>query len=179
MKLEPQERDRIRPHVADGISEYDNPLPTWWTGFLYCSVVFSVVYLVVFHMIGWQSLEGDYAAARRQEKQPVAAVATPGVKDPAAIAAGKETFATYCAPCHGAAGEGNIGPNLTDDFWLHGHAPEAVVKTITDGVAEKGMPAWGPVLGPKKVAEAAAFVLTLHGSNPPNPKSPQGEKVSE
>ncbi len=178
-------RDLVRPHVADGIAEYDNPLPGWWIGFLYGSVVFSVVYLVAYHLIGWASLEESYASARRAERAGAAtAVNAAGVvagnldarlHDAASVTAGAAVFSTYCAPCHGAGGEGNIGPNLTDDYWLHGGAAAAIVATIAAGVPEKGMPGWGPVLGDHKVEQAAAYVLTLHGTKPPNPKAPQGE----
>ena len=98
-------------------------------------------------------------------------------RDPAALAEGRETFLTTCAPCHRPDGGGNIGPNLTDDFWLHGDEPMEIVHTITEGQPEKGMPTWGPVLGPERIGHVAAYVLTLHGTHPPKPKPPQGEKL--
>lgn len=183
-------KDLLRPHSVDGIQEYDNPLPRWWTAFLYGSIVFSVIYLIVYHVLGYQSLEAAYARSVKKQQavaQDAAAThATAGdsdlashLKDPAAIASGKEVFTTYCAPCHGAAAEGNIGPNLTDQYWIHGGTPTAVIATITNGAPEKGMPAWGAVVGDKKVEHVAAYVLSLRGSNPPNAKAPQGELQSE
>jgi cytochrome c oxidase cbb3-type subunit 3 len=92
----------------------------------------------------------------------------------AAIAAGKETFATNCVPCHGQQGQGIIGPNLTDNYWLHGNTYADIVNTITNGVPDKGMIAWKATLNPEKIRQVAAYVLSLKGTNPPNPKPPQG-----
>jgi cytochrome c oxidase cbb3-type subunit 3 len=96
-------------------------------------------------------------------------------KDPAHIAAGKEVFEKNCTSCHGHNAEGLIGPNLTDDNWIHGAGmPIDIVTTITNGVAEKGMPTWGPVLKAEEIVNAGAFVRSLHGTKPANPKEPQG-----
>ncbi len=106
--------------------------------------------------------------------------ALPSLADPsvvgnaAAIAAGKEVFALNCKPCHGEQGQGIIGPNLTDNYWLHGNRFEDIVGTISNGVPDKGMIAWKATLNPQKINQVAAFVLSIRGSNPPNPKPPQG-----
>ena len=91
------------------------------------------------------------------------------------MAAGKTHYMTNCMPCHGAAGEGTIGPNLTDESWVHGGSDDAIIKTIAVGVAAKGMPGWKAVLGQKKVEQVAAYVISLQGSNPANGKAAEGE----
>ena len=178
--------ERLRPHSADGIQEYDNPLPGWWVTLLYISIVFAAGYLVVYHLVGTgTSLEGAYKEAIQAEKAPKtpdgSAAAVPAqdlktrVKDPAAIAAGKEIFTTNCSPCHGQLGEGIIGPNLTDEYWLHGGDVASIIKTVTLGVPDKGMISWQPILGDKKIEQAVAYILTLNGTHPPKAKAPQGE----
>jgi cytochrome c oxidase cbb3-type subunit 3 len=94
-------------------------------------------------------------------------------KDPATVARGARIFSARCAPCHGTRGEGRIGPNLTDGYWLHGGRPMEIFRTVSQGAALKGMPSWGPVLGTSKVVNAVAFVLTLKGTNLPG-KAAQG-----
>ncbi|MFZ1685405.1 MAG: cbb3-type cytochrome c oxidase N-terminal domain-containing protein [Candidatus Zixiibacteriota bacterium] len=99
--------------------------------------------------------------------------------DPAAIEAGKGIFTIRCVQCHGKSGEGNIGPNLTDDYWLHGAGMTNVVKTIKYGYPAKGMLAWRTELTPDQIQQVASYVLSVHGSNPPNPKPPQGDLVKQ
>ena len=90
------------------------------------------------------------------------------------MAQGKILFAGKCAVCHAADGGGNIGPNLTDDAWLHGATIDAIYATVNEGVLAKGMPAWGKLLKPDEMEEVVAYVWTLHGTRPAKPKEPQG-----
>ncbi len=106
------------------------------------------------------------------------AMLTTVAKDPKTIGEGKETFASTCAPCHRADGGGNIGPNLTDGYWLHGNKPSDIYKTVTEGVPAKGMPTWGPVLGEERVEQVVAYVLSIEGTNVTGGKAPQGELAS-
>ena len=101
------------------------------------------------------------------------------VTDPAALEAGKNIFLTKCANCHNKLGEGNIGPNLTDDYWIHGAGIISITKTVKYGFPAKGMLAWRGELTPEQILQVASYVLTLHGTNPPNPKPPQGELVKQ
>ncbi len=185
-----QDRDLVRPHVADGIEEYDNPMPRWWLGLFFTTIVFGGIYLVRYHLLGAASLEQAYslevaaakvasdAAASTADSQSAAGGSlAERMHDPAFIGQGKEVFQTNCAPCHGALGEGNIGPNLTDDYWLHGAKAEDIIRTIGLGAVEKGMPPWAAILGDRKVEQTAAFILSLRGTNPPKPKAPQGTLV--
>lgn len=161
-------------HSIDGIEEYNNPIPGWLTWLFIATIIFSVAYWVIYPGFwegtsSWSQAkmyeeevrvaEAKYAEIRKKESDIFAIM-----KNPAAVAEGKEIFSQNCTPCHGAAAKGDtgIGPNLTDAEWLYGGTPEAIVKTVTSGT-EKGMPPWGQVLGPVKVAKVAAFVHSLGG----------------
>lgn len=161
-------------HPIDGIEEYDNPIPGWLMWLLYATIAFAVVYWVLYPgfwpgLLGWNqhnmyaeevaAAEARYAEIRKKESDIFAIL-----KNPAAIAEGKELFAQNCSPCHGVEGKGDtgIGPKLTDAEWLYGGTPDAIQKTVADGTA-KGMPPWAPQLGPVKVAKVSAFVHTLGG----------------
>ena len=154
-----RERDQVLGHSAeaDGIEEYDNPLPTWWVGLFVVTIVFGVVYAIDYHFVSGRSQAGEYdeeMAAVRAAMPPPAPVAV-------ADAAGREIFQTNCVGCHGADLHGGVGPNLTDAEWIHGGRLEDITRVITQGVPEKGMITWGPVLGPEKVGQVAKFV---HGA---------------
>ena len=187
--------DRLLEHEYDGIREYDNPLPRWWVIILWVTVAWSVVYLInVIPGVGIgagraKNYENEMAAAREQYGAAQAAEQKAVVIDDAAmlaivadrarVEAGQQVFMTNCVACHRADAGGNIGPNLTDDYWIHGGQPAQIHGTITAGVLDKGMPAWGAVLTPDQVANVAAYVITLHGTHPKEPKAPQGVKVEE
>lgn len=158
-----RETQRLLGHADDndGIDEYDNPLPDWWVGLFFFTIIFAVGYTIDYHFVSNRSQVSRYeaemlAAAERWPEQEAPSTLS---FDESTLAEGGQIFAQTCASCHGADLTGGIGPNLIDAEWIHGNAPEEVVKTITDGVAAKGMPAWGQVLGPEKVAKVAAFVL--------------------
>ncbi len=177
------EHDRLLEHDYDGIHEYDNPLPRWWVYIFAASIVFAVIYAINVGPIGIgkgriADYEKDMAAFRARHPQGGsafdAAMLAKLSKDPAALQAGKTVFTTNCAPCHRPDGGGLIGPNLTDKYWLHGGTLPEVYKTVNEGVPAKGMPTWGKVLKPEQVADAAVYVMSLQGTNPPNPKPPQG-----
>jgi cytochrome c oxidase cbb3-type subunit 3 len=172
-------------HVYDDIVEHDNKLPLWWQLTLYGAVVFALVYWYGrrFGAIpsSAQVYEQETTAARAEEAErarlsPVSddMLATLA-RDPATVSQGKEVFATTCSPCHRADGGGNIGPNLTDAYWLHGARPTAVYRSASEGVPAKGMPAWGPQLGNQRVENVVAFVLSIKNTNVPGGKAPQGE----
>jgi len=157
--------DEILGHADenDGIEEYDNPLPDWWLGLFIVTIVWAGVYVVNFHFLSDDSQEKRYAAemAAAAERWPQKTAETGAVELTAEnIAAGKEIFTVNCVACHGANLEGGIGPNLTDDEWIHGGNLEDIVRTITEGVPEKGMLTWGPILGPEKVAKVSAYVYS-------------------
>lgn len=277
------EEQLLLDHNYDGIRELDNDLPPWWKNLFYVTIVFAVVYLFYYHVLGagdsqtasyihemqkndptyqppasitkndgfqWdytapnygeadltpqkraeldqlvqsavakivaaqgltstaadanlrfdqlivlamskadpanlEKLQADFPAQYDQFKsgalvdlvpaaQPDPAVPEKSVlTDAASLAAGEEVFKVNCIACHGGRGEGGIGPNLTDNFWIHGGKYAQIVNTINVGVPAKGMIAWNRTLKPQQIEEVASFIKTLQGTNPPNPKDPQG-----
>ena len=181
--------DRTLGHTYDGIEEYDNPLPGWWVWIFIGTIVFSVGYYGYYQLGPGPSIVAEYEAESKAVAERVAASAPRSAaatddsiaalaRNPAAMAKARETFATRCAPCHGAAAQGIVGPNLTDEFWLHGGRPTEIAKTIADGVPEKGMIPWKDQLPPDEIQALAAWIGTIAGSKPPNPKPPQGERVA-
>jgi len=139
--------------------------PRWWRFVIYGALAFAVV---TFLYVG-----GRGAAQAAPPSRPASLAGVVG--DPAALAAGKDIFAANCAPCHGAGAGGQIGPNLTDAFWLHGGRPEDILHSVHDGWAQKGMPAWGLVLGEDKVRAVVAYVVSLKDTNVAGGKPPEGE----
>lgn len=167
-KPEPGE-DPIRHHVFDGIAEYDRRLPNWWLVTLYAGIIFSIIYWMATQHFARSTDETRLAAEmQRIEAEKIASSATAldaatlwtMSRNPVFVNAGRATYQSTCASCHGATLTGGIGPNLTDSVWIHGGKPDDVIKTVSEGVAAKGMPAWAPVLGGKKISEVVAFILS-------------------
>ena len=188
---EASEQDEDMGHDYDGIRELNNPTPPWWRWSFYFSVVFAVVYMWRFqisHSAPSQLEElaiAEAAAAEAKEEylknaannidENNVALLT-GADD---IATGQKLFSSNCAPCHGAQGQGIVGPNLTDDYWLHGGKLKTVFSTIKYGVPEKGMKSWKDDFSPKQLAQLASYIKSIHGSNPPDPKEAQGALEKE
>jgi cytochrome c oxidase cbb3-type subunit 3 len=179
------EESLLLDHDYDGIQELDHPLPFWWLAILYGTSIFAVLYGIYFHGMDGHLIADEFKStmieirAKQPKQEPTGAVdeaaLLAAIKDPAKIELGKAVFVKNCAACHGESAQGLIGPNLTDNNWIHGQGlPSDIVSTITTGVAEKGMPPWGPVLKAEEILGAAAYIRSLHGSNPANPKEPQG-----
>jgi len=178
--------DQLLDHNYDGIQEYDNPLPTWWVTLFWISIVFAVFYSVYFHfghgklaveaynedMVAFYELQAEQLLALGEIKE---STLLDLMEDDSMMATGASLFASKCAQCHGNKGEGNIGPNLTDEYWLHGGKLTDVYYTVTEGVPSKGMLAWKNQLGPAEILSVSAFVGSLRGSNPSPAKEPQGE----
>ena len=178
-------------HNYDGIRELDNHLPPWWKGLFYGSIIWGIIYLIMYHVTTSLPLSGeeydqqvaDAEAAKKAHlaSQPAAVIDENTLMYDANsefIANGKKVFTgNNCQSCHREDGGGNtVGPNLTDDFWIHGGTIKEIFTTIKAGVVEKGMPAWGKVMSPQDVRDVTFFVMSLRGTNPPYPKAPQGNK---
>jgi len=182
-----EEKDLEIDHEYDGIRELNNPVPAWFNALFYSTITFGVVYLFVYHVFGWGMLQDkeyvhEMAAAEKAKQEYLATLAnlideSTVEVDETMAAAGKAVFTANCAVCHGNAGEGGIGPNLTDDYWLHGGEIKDVFRVVKYGVPDKGMVPWEQTLSPGQIAEVSNFIVTLRGTNPPNAKDPQGEKV--
>ncbi len=165
-------------HDYDGIREEDNPLPKWWLGMLYLAILFAIVYVPVVHIFDFlphNELNQSIAYAARIQEQRELELEASGELDKNPIAAGQKYFKTFCVSCHGTYGEGGIGPNLHDAFWIHGPAEANIAAVITNGVAAKGMPTWGPILGERKIKSLTAYVMTMWEE--PLPEGVAGKKA--
>ena len=179
---------KLLDHDYDDIRELDNPLPGWWLLTFYGTVVFAVGYYIYYTFAGGPNMDQELAeslqAVTAQVQQQQSQQAQQPQTDLAALAAkpevlekGRTEYAGKCMACHGAKGEGMIGPNLTDDFWIHGDGSlDAIKVTVQKGVLEKGMPAWEAAMSPGDLDAVVVFVRSLYGTNPPNAKAPQGDK---
>lgn len=177
-------------HSYDGIQELDNRIPPWFTTLFAATVVFAGIYMFDYHVFSSSPLSAE------EYNQEIAladlhrriVLATEGsidesqmtaLTDPAAIQRGAGEFGKYCVSCHGNMGQGTVGPNLTDDYWIHGGGVRNVYATIKQGVPAKGMISWQLVFTPKQIQELASYVLTLRGTNPPGAKKAEGTLTVE
>lgn len=185
-----KEKDILLDHNYDGIKELDNNLPPWWKYGFYFTIVWGIAYLIYFHLGSGPSSEKEYneemALAQLQieefMKKSANAVDENNVTlatDDKSLDAGKSIYMDNCAACHGRLGEGGVGPNLTDDYWLHGGSIKDIFKTIKYGVPAKGMKAWQAELSPSQIRQVSSFIKSLYGTNPPNAKEKQGDLYKE
>jgi cytochrome c oxidase cbb3-type subunit 3 len=180
---------KLMDHSYDGIHEYDNPLPGWWSATFWATIVFAAGYWVWFHVTPWHSTpDGQYRqslvgynetkelrAAREAANVSETSLAQE-VQNPESVAKGAKIFATRCASCHTEDGHGLIGPNLTDNFQIHGSTRMDIFNTISNGVQGTAMPAWGEQMAPTDILAVASFVIPLRGKNIPG-KAPDGHPV--
>jgi cytochrome c oxidase cbb3-type subunit 3 len=177
-------KDELLDHDYDGIREFDNDLPPWWVWLFYITIGFSVVYIVRYHITGTgPSSEQEYLAEmkegdaiRHEAMAKAGALATAFLSESKELNEGKSIYETNCVPCHGQNGEGGVGPNLTDKYWLHGNKVEDLVKTISKGYPEKGMIAWDATLKPQQILQVASYIHTMEGKNVAG-KAPQGNLI--
>ncbi|HSG68620.1 MAG TPA: cbb3-type cytochrome c oxidase N-terminal domain-containing protein [Bacteroidales bacterium] len=172
-------------HDYDGIKELDNKLPKWWLWLFYITIVFSAIYVLRYHVTGWGPLqqeeyEMEMAEARvtfssNESSGSIDASTVTLLTDDASLLAGKEIYDKSCSVCHLPQGQGLVGPNLTDDYWIHGCSIGDIFNIIVVGVPEKGMISWESQLTSTQIQQVSSYILTLKGTNPPNPKEPQGE----
>ncbi|MFE3867972.1 cbb3-type cytochrome c oxidase N-terminal domain-containing protein [Flavobacterium sp. LS2P90] len=188
-KSEPIENESLLllDHDYDGIKELDNNLPPWWVYLFYAGIIFGVVYMVRYEVLGADNQETELKKELAQAKIEVAEYmkTAPDMMDektvtlltePADLAAGKEIFTTNCAACHRADAGGQIGPNLTDEQWILGGGIKNIFHTLVNGGRDgKGMIAWKGTLKPKEMQKVASYIISLKGSNPEDPKAPEGE----
>ena len=181
-----KESEVATDHNYDGIIELDNSLPPWWVYMFYLTIAFSFAYVIYFHFLDGPSQADEYnkeielASLKKSEmlKQTASKVDENTVTlltEAADIAKGKSSFITKCAACHGQAGEGGVGPNLTDEYWIHGGSISSIFKTIKYGVQEKGMIAWEAQMPALEMQQLSSFIVSLKGTNPANAKAPQGD----
>ena len=182
-----EEHEVMLDHDYDGIKELDNNLPPWWKWLFYVTIIFSAVYMLHYHVLDTGELQEQEYVTEMQEaaRQKAEFLRTNEVIDASTvtlltgdgdIALGKEIYAKNCVACHLADGGGSVGPNLTDDFWIHGGSVKDVFVVVTEGVPAKGMISWKNQLTPKQIQQVSSFVLSLQGTTPATPKKAEGEK---
>jgi cytochrome c oxidase cbb3-type subunit 3 len=160
-----KERDVVLGHEdeADGIQEYDNPLPDWWLGLFWATIIIAIAYGVHYHFIADRSpqkaLAREMADAQERWPEPDAGGEQGLVLTVEAAAAGQQVYQTNCVACHLADMTGSIGPNLLDDEWIHGSSAQDILNTVTNGVPAKGMLAWGPIIGAEQVNQVTAYLV--------------------
>jgi len=193
MQLKPLEEEGslVMEHKFDGISELNNPTPAWFMVLFYGTIIFGICYLLNYHVFHYGKLQDEeyVAEIEKAADDKVAFLSNPvnsasavnennivQSKDAAVLKNGQALFATRCPPCHGEHGQGLVGPNLTDEYWLHGGKIKDVFKTIKYGVPEKGMISWEKSMSAQQIADIANYVLSIQGTKPADPKAPQGNK---
>jgi cytochrome c oxidase cbb3-type subunit 3 len=184
-----QEAEVAIDHVYDGIQELDNHMPPWLKFTFYGTIAFAIIYCINFFSLGLvQTSEQEYIAEMAQAEKEVgefrklaaASIDENNAKqitEAAALASAQTLYTQNCGACHGPAGEGGVGPNLTDEYWLHGGSVKDVFKTIKYGIPQKGMIAWQQKLKPEEIQAMASYILSLQGTKPTNGKEPQGDRV--
>ncbi len=173
----------LSDHEYDGIRELDNDLPSWWIWLFVITIVFSIVYLERLWIFEADSLiqEKEYerelvVAYEAQVAMADANFEIAVLSDPASLASGKDTWIKLCAVCHLADGGGLVGPNMTDNYWIHGNTVEDMFNIVAEGVIEKGMIPYKDQLSPRNRLEVVSYIIEeIVGSTPANPKDPEGE----
>lgn len=184
------EKDLMMEHQFDGITELNNPTPGWFMVLFYGSIIFAIGYMFHYEVFGGPTQEQEYVTEMQQaEDAKLAYLASPNAKsavnennieqsgEPAVLKAGAALYTSRCTPCHGEHGEGGVGPNLTDEYWLHGGTVGEIFKTIKYGVPAKGMVAWEKSLSAQQLSDLTNYVMSLQGTKPAGAKEPQGEKL--
>ncbi len=188
-QMKPLAYQRSLAHNYDGIEELDNPTPPWFMFLFYTTIGFGLIYMVYYHVLGDGNIQ-----VREYEQQEILAKAdyekyiqkaaglinesnVTALSDDKSLTVGRELFDANCVACHGSSGEGKVGPNLTDEYWIHGGKLKDIFHIINEGVPQKGMIAWKKQLNPIQVQQLTSYIVKLKGTNPPNPKEPQGDKA--
>ncbi|HLP13585.1 MAG TPA: cbb3-type cytochrome c oxidase N-terminal domain-containing protein [Flavobacteriales bacterium] len=186
-----EEADIMLDHEYDGIRELDNNLPPWWKYGFYVTIIWSGIYLVYYHVTKTGKLQAEeyntemkVAKAELEEYRKKAANLVDEnnattLTDEASLSEGKNIYSGNCATCHGKLGEGGVGPNLTDDYWLHGGDVKDIFATIKYGYPEKGMKSWQQDLGARQIHMVSSYIKSICGTNPPNGKAKQGDLYKE
>ena len=173
-------------HEYDGIQELDNKLPRWWVWLFYITIIYSAIYLVYYHVTRTGDLQiaeytkemkaGEQIKSGAMGKFEASIPTLQPATDAVTVENGRQVYVKFCAPCHRMDGGGLVGPNLTDDYWIHGSTYADSVKVIWDGVPAKGMITWKTVLKPEEIASVASYIYTLRGAKLATPgKLPENQ----
>lgn len=177
--------ENLTDHDYDGIQEYDSPLPGWWKALFWATTLFAIPYVIWFHVMG-----NGIAAGYERDQERAAEIEALRVKldqsgagllalmaDPGHLAGGKKIWNTYCLACHMPDGGGLVGPNMTDDHYIHVRKLEDFPAVVREGKVEKGMAPWKGILSENQIAEVSAYAASLRGTKPGTPKEAQGEAI--
>ncbi len=182
-----KEEDIMLDHEYDGIRELDNHLPPWWKYMFYLTIVFGAVYVLNYHFFKWTPLQtqeynNEMAAAALALEARQAALGdqldetnVEFSDDATVLANGQIIYDANCATCHRADGGGGIGPNFTDNYWLHGNDIKDIFRTVKFGVPQKGMISWQAQLKPAEIRDVSSYIKTMEGNNVEGGKAPQGD----
>ncbi|MDH5597870.1 MAG: c-type cytochrome [Cyclobacteriaceae bacterium] len=182
------EESLLTDHEYDGIRELDNHLPPWWLALFYITIVFGAIYIFGYHVGNWwplqaQEYDNQMTAAAELKAQQVASgdvIDENSVtynEDATFLGQGKRIYDMNCVACHSNDGGGSVGPNLTDNYWLHGGSIKEIFSSIKYGIPDKGMISWESSLSPEQLSQVSSYVYSLIGTTPANPKEAQGELV--
>ncbi len=185
----PRYEDKII-HDVDGIEEYDNPMPGWLMSILWGAMIFSVIYLMFYALAFGDSDKDSLARGEALERRaavqeyfdenplvpPTPEELLAGAADPDVLELGKTRWIKTCASCHGDEGQGLIGPNVCDEYWLHGGEVTKIFTTVAKGVPAKGMPPWGRAIAPEELAALVSYIRSLQGTTPGDAKKAEGER---
>jgi cytochrome c oxidase cbb3-type subunit 3 len=190
LHVEENEKHLLLDHNYDGIQELNHPLPSWWQVTFYGAIVFSTIYFIYYQFMGGPTLRDEFKkeyaviAARQEEFKKKDGVFSPELyaqfSTPEHVKKGEEIFTNNCVACHLEKGRGDIGPNLTDEYWLWAKGtPETIFPVVFNGVPENGMPNWSETISRDEIYQVVAYVQTLHNTHEKDGKAPQGNKVDE
>lgn len=181
-----EEKNLEIPHEYDGIKELNNPIPAWFNVLFYGTIIFGIGYLYYYHIGGHGERQDDEykteMAKAEIQKQKFLSKSTASVDentvkiDETQIALGKTLYEANCMACHGMEGEGSVGPNLVDEYWIHGGSIKDIFKVIKYGVPEKGMVSWEKNMSANNISAISNYIVSIRGTKPANAKEPQGEK---
>ena len=186
-----EEESIMTDHEYDGIRELDNGMPPWLQYMFVATFAFAVIYLFDYHVLKSSPLQlAEYnkeladAEVQMKEYRKNAAdnideTNAALVMDDASLKEGLNIYKTNCTACHGQLGEGGVGPNFTDDYWIHGGDIKDMFRIIKYGVVEKGMKSWQAEMAPTQIQQVASYIKSLQGTNPPNQKEKQGDLYIE
>ncbi len=188
-----QEADlRMNDHIYDGtIQELDNRMPPWLAFIFNGSIAFAVIYLFLYQYSDWgpdpireyttevHDAMIERAAYLDKQANNVNENNVVALLDAQSLSIGAAIYKQNCTACHGDKGQGGVGTNLTDDYWLHGGSIKTIFKTIAYGVEEKGMRSWKNDILPSDIQKVASFIKSLKGTNPAGAKAPQGDLEKE
>lgn len=186
------EKNLVLDHNYDGIHELNHPLPNWWVGIWVICIVFSIPYFMYYHMAGGDGIRANFKKDLAQLKELKAAELSKlnvfdldhynsWVQANDGVAKGEQVFQENCLSCHAEGGAGDIGPNLADKNWIYAkdRIASEIFPIVRDGREDNGMPVWSEVLSKEDMYAAVAYIISLKGSSPANPKEAQGELIEK